>query len=55
MVVVLWLVDSTPLLLLLPCALALLPQASLLLAGGGLLDTWLDFRRRFQRGASGGN
>ncbi|MGB5541518.1 MAG: hypothetical protein WBO37_15640 [Gammaproteobacteria bacterium] len=36
-------------------ALALLPQASLLLAGGGLLDTWLDFRRRFQRGASGGN
>ncbi|MGB5472823.1 MAG: hypothetical protein WBQ78_05020 [Gammaproteobacteria bacterium] len=36
-------------------ALALLPQASLLLAGGGLLDTWLDFRRRFQRGGSGGN
>ncbi len=36
-------------------ALALLPQASLLLAGGGLLDTWLDFRRRFQRGESGGN
>ncbi|HUT42137.1 MAG TPA: hypothetical protein VM011_12420 [Gammaproteobacteria bacterium] len=36
-------------------ALAFLPQASLLLAGGGLLDTWLDFRRRFQRGGSGGN
>lgn len=30
-------------------ALALLPQASLLLAGGGLLDTWLDFRRRLRR------
>jgi hypothetical protein len=26
--------------------LAILPQASLLLAGGGLLDTWIDFRRR---------
>ncbi len=25
--------------------LALLPQATLLLAGGGLLDTWVDFRR----------
>ena len=36
-------------------ALAFLPQASLLLAGGGLLDTWLDFRRRFGRDGSGGN
>ncbi len=26
--------------------LAILPQAALLLAGGGLLDTWIDFRRR---------
>lgn len=26
--------------------LALIPQATLLLAGGGLLDTWVDFRRR---------
>ena len=26
--------------------LALLPQATLLLAGAGLLDTWVDFRRR---------
>ncbi len=26
--------------------LAVLPQATLLLAGGGLLDTWIDFRRR---------
>lgn len=26
--------------------LAILPQATLLLAGGGLLDTWIDFRRR---------
>jgi len=25
------------------------PQASLLLAGGGLLDTWVDFRRRLNR------
>ena len=30
--------------------LAFLPQAMLLLAGGGLLDTWLDFRRRLTRG-----
>jgi len=36
-------------------ALAFLPQASLLLAGGGLLDTWLDFRRRFSRDSTGGN
>jgi len=28
-------------------ALAILPQSTLLLAGGGLLDTWIDFRRRF--------
>ena len=27
--------------------LAILPQSTLLLAGGGLLDTWIDFRRRF--------
>jgi len=26
--------------------LALIPQTTLLLAGGGLLDTWVDFRRR---------
>jgi hypothetical protein len=32
--------------------LAILPQAMLLLAGLGLLDTWIDFRRRF--GGSGG-
>lgn len=32
--------------------LAILPQSMLLLAGGGLLDTWIDFRRRF--GTSGG-
>jgi hypothetical protein len=36
-------------------ALAFLPQVSLLLAGGGLLDTWLDFRRRFRRGGNSGN
>lgn len=36
-------------------ALAFLPQMSLLLAGGGLLDTWVDFRRRLRRGAPGGN
>jgi len=36
-------------------ALAFLPQASLLLAGGGLLDTWIDFRRRFRRGDGDGN
>ena len=29
--------------------LALIPQATLLLAGGGLLDTWVDFRRRLQK------
>jgi len=28
--------------------LALVPQTTLLLAGGGLLDTWVDFRRRLQ-------
>jgi hypothetical protein len=31
-------------------ALAFLPQMSLLLAAGGLLDTWVDFRRRLRRG-----
>lgn len=31
--------------------LAVLPQATLLLAAGGLLDTWIDFRRRLDRGA----
>lgn len=30
--------------------LAILPQSALLLAGGGLLDTWIDFRRRFGGG-----
>lgn len=30
--------------------LAILPQSTLLLAGGGLLDTWIDFRRRFGGG-----
>ena len=30
--------------------LAIVPQATLLLAGGGLLDTWIDFRRRFGGG-----
>jgi len=29
--------------------LAIVPQATLLLAAGGLLDTWIDFRRRFTR------
>lgn len=32
--------------------LAVLPQAMLLLAAGGLMDTWIDFRRRL--GRSGG-
>jgi hypothetical protein len=32
--------------------LAIVPQATLLLAAGGLLDTWIDFRRRFARGES---
>lgn len=35
-------------------ALALVPQVGMLLAGGGLLDTWLDFRRRLRRDGSGG-
>lgn len=30
--------------------LALVPQAMLVLASGGLLDTWVDFRRRLDRG-----
>jgi len=29
--------------------LAVVPQATLLLAAGGLLDTWIDFRRRLAR------
>ena len=29
--------------------LAVMPQATLLLAAGGLLDTWIDFRRRLAR------
>ena len=29
--------------------LAIVPQAALLLAAGGLLDTWIDFRRRLAR------
>jgi hypothetical protein len=29
--------------------LAVLPQATLLLAAGGLMDTWIDFRRRLGR------
>jgi len=33
--------------------LLILPQASLVVAGGGLLDTWMDFRRRF--GGTGSN
>ena len=33
--------------------LALIPQATLLLAGGGLLDTWVDFRRRLQKREGG--
>ncbi len=35
--------------------LAFLPQASLLVAAAGLMDTWIDFRRRLRRrSASGG-
>jgi hypothetical protein len=34
--------------------LAFLPQAALLMAGGGLLDTWVDFRRRLQRRSADG-
>ncbi|MGB5179942.1 MAG: hypothetical protein WBP44_14580 [Gammaproteobacteria bacterium] len=33
--------------------LAVFPQATLLLAAGGLMDTWIDFRRRLGRGAGG--
>lgn len=33
--------------------LLILPQATLVVAGAGLLDTWLDFRRRF--GGAGSN
>ena len=29
--------------------LAFVPQATLLLAAGGLIDTWVDFRRRLAR------
>lgn len=36
-------------------ALVFVPQASLVLATGGLLDTWIDFRRRLRRGATGSN
>jgi len=32
--------------------LAVLPQATLLLAAGGLMDTWIDFRRRLGRNGS---
>jgi hypothetical protein len=35
--------------------LALIPQATLLLAGGGLLDTWVDFRRRLRAKDSNGD
>lgn len=35
--------------------LTLLPQAALLLAGGGLMDTWIDFRRRLARRGSNRN
>jgi len=31
--------------------LAIFPQAMLLLAAGGLMDTWIDFRRRLRRDA----
>ncbi|MDX1698429.1 MAG: hypothetical protein R3308_09090 [Thiohalobacterales bacterium] len=33
--------------------LFILPQSTLVVAGGGLLDTWMDFRRRF--GGAGGS
>ncbi len=33
--------------------LAIVPQATLLLAAGGLLDTWIDFRRRLGRNVEG--
>ena len=33
--------------------LAIVPQATLLLAAGGLLDTWIDFRRRLGRNDEG--
>jgi hypothetical protein len=33
--------------------LFILPQSTLVVAGGGLLDTWMDFRRRF--GGAGSN
>jgi len=33
--------------------LGLVPQSMLLLAGGGLLDTWIDFRRRLARRGDG--
>ena len=32
--------------------LAVFPQATLLLAAGGLMDTWIDFRRRLRRDGS---
>ena len=32
--------------------LGLVPQSMLLLAGAGLLDTWIDFRRRLTRGGN---
>jgi hypothetical protein len=35
--------------------LTFLPQASLLVAGGGLMDTWIDFRQRLQRRSDDGN
>ncbi|MDH3978975.1 MAG: hypothetical protein OEU91_00530 [Gammaproteobacteria bacterium] len=35
--------------------LAFLPQAALLVAGGGLMDTWIDFRGRLQRRSADGN
>lgn len=44
---------GTALLVAVYLALAVVPQASLLLSGGGLLDTWIDFRRRLRRGGPG--